>query len=69
VPPQSAPIVTALLTLRDHVIGPIVAGIRSPRLGRKPSHWTAVDRDYESMRITMQRLVDHTAISAAAVAA
>jgi len=69
VPPQSARTITALLTLRDHVIGPIVAGVRSPRLGRKPSHWTAVDRDYEAMRITMHRLFDHTGISAAAVAA
>ncbi|HZD03209.1 MAG TPA: hypothetical protein VFA46_24350 [Actinomycetes bacterium] len=27
-----------------------------PRRGRKPAHWTAVDRDYETLRIGMQTL-------------
>jgi hypothetical protein len=31
--------------LRDH-IAPILAGVRSPRMGRKPAHWTDIDRDY-----------------------
>ncbi len=39
----------ALLALRDQVIAPILAGIRSPRMGRKPPHWTRIDRDYEIM--------------------
>jgi hypothetical protein len=38
------------------------AGIRRPRQGRKPSHWTAADRDYEQIRITMQKLFDDLAI-------
>jgi hypothetical protein len=38
--------IAALLTLRDQVIGPD-PGRRSPRMGRKPAHWTRVDRDYE----------------------
>lgn len=25
--------------LREHVIGPILAGVRSPRRGRKPATW------------------------------
>jgi hypothetical protein len=35
-PPQPARIITALLALREQVISPILAGIRSPRMGRKP---------------------------------
>ena len=52
----------ALLTLRDHVIAPILAGVRSPRMGRKPKIWTAVDRDYETLRIGMQTLFRHVGI-------
>lgn len=37
VPPDAARTFTALLTLREHVIAPILAGVRSPRLGRKPA--------------------------------
>jgi hypothetical protein len=36
VPPDPARTIAALLTLRDQVIGPILAGVRSPRMGRKP---------------------------------
>jgi len=56
VPPQAARIIAALLALRDHVIGPILAGVRSPRMGRKPAIWTPIDRRYESLRIGMQEL-------------
>ena len=34
--PQNAGTVAALLTMREQVIGPILAGVRSPRMGRKP---------------------------------
>ncbi|MCA1681805.1 MAG: hypothetical protein LC700_01370, partial [Actinobacteria bacterium] len=54
VPSPAARTITALLALRDHVIAPILAGVRSPRMGRKPTHWTRVDRDYETLRINMQ---------------
>ena len=50
VPPDAARTIIALLTLRDHVIAPIAAGIRSPRRGRPPAHWTRVDRDYQALR-------------------
>jgi hypothetical protein len=56
VPPIAARTIAALLALRDQVIGPILAGVRSPRLGRKPARWTAIDRDYETLRIGMQAL-------------
>jgi hypothetical protein len=54
--------IAALLTLRDQVIAPILAAVRSPRMGRKPAHWTRVDRDYERIRIDMQTLFNDLAI-------
>ena len=42
---------------------PILAGVRSPRTGRKPKIWTAVDRDYETLRIGMQTLFQHLGIA------
>jgi hypothetical protein len=61
--------IAALLALRDQVIAPILAGVRSPRMGRKPATWTPVDRDYETLRIAMQALFRHLGITAAAQAA
>ena len=49
-------------TLRDQVIAPILAAVRSPRMGRKPAHWTRVDRDYERIRIDMQTVFSELAI-------
>ncbi len=69
VPPPAARTIAALLALRDQVIGPILAGIRSPRLGRKPAHWTAVDRDYETLRVGMQTLFHDLGITASSAAA
>jgi hypothetical protein len=63
VPPTAARTITALLTLRDQVIAPILAGVRSPRIGRKPKVWTAIDRDYENVRIATQTLFGHPGIS------
>jgi hypothetical protein len=45
-----------------------VAGVRSPRLGRKPTHWTAIDRDYETLRIGMQTLFADLGITSSAAA-
>jgi hypothetical protein len=36
------------------------------RLGRKPTHWTAIDRDYETLRIGMQTLFAELGITASA---
>ena len=69
VPPTAARTISALLTLRDHVIAPILAGIRSPRMGRKPRIWTAADRDYETLRIGMQTLFQHVGIETQPAAA
>jgi len=40
VPAPAARTIAALLTVRDQVIAPILAGIRSPRMGRKPKAGT-----------------------------
>jgi hypothetical protein len=69
VPPPAARTIAALLALRDQVIGPILAGVRSPRLGRKPTHWTAIDRDYETLRIGMQTLFADLGITTSSAAA
>ena len=62
VPNSAARTIAALLTLRDQVIAPILAAVRSPRMGRKPAHWTRVDRQYERIRIDMQTLFNDLAI-------
>ena len=31
-------------------------------MGRKPAHWTDIDRDYENLRIGMQTLFRHLVI-------
>jgi hypothetical protein len=64
--PPAARTIAALLTLRDQVITPILAGIHSPRRGRKPATWTRIDRDYETLRIGMQTLFHDLGITVAA---
>ena len=63
VPPDAARTITGLLALRDHVIAPIVAGLRRPARGRRPTHWTTIDRDYETLRAAMNTLFEHLAIT------
>ena len=69
VEPAAARTINALLTLRDQVIVPILAGVRSPRMGRKPAHWTRVDRHYEAIRVNMQTLFADLGISGGTLAA
>jgi hypothetical protein len=59
----SCPTPAALLALRDQIIGPILAGVRGPRMGRQPAHWTPVDRQYEDLRIRMQALFNDLGIT------
>jgi hypothetical protein len=54
IPPDAACLITALLTLRDQVIAPILAGVRAAPGGRKPARWTGTDRDYEALGTDMQ---------------
>jgi hypothetical protein len=67
--PEAARTIAALLTLRDQVIAPILAGVRSPRMGCKPKIWTAIDRDYEQIRIHMQTLFVDLGLGTVATAA
>ncbi len=66
---QPARTIAALLTLRDQIIAPILAGVRSPRMGRKPAHWSTIDRDYETLRIHMQALFHDLGLTTGIVAA
>ena len=38
-------------------------------MGRKPKIWTAIDRDYETLRIGMQTLFQHVGIETLTAAA
>jgi hypothetical protein len=53
--------------LREQVIAPILAGVRSPPQRTQAGHlaWTDVDRDYEKIRIDMQTLLQDLGIRAA----
>ena len=63
VPPQAARTMSALVVLRQEVVGPILAGVRVPRRGRPPAHWTTVDRDYETLRVNMNTLFHDLALT------
>ena len=49
----AARIISALLTLREHVIAPLLAGVADPRIRRTPRHWTDIDRHYQALRLEM----------------
>lgn len=66
VPTEAARSITALLTLREHVIAPLLAGVRTPRRGRPPATWTRIDRDYETLRRDMQTLFNDLGIQSQA---
>jgi hypothetical protein len=56
IPPAAARIISALLTLREHVIAPLLAGVADPRIRRTPRHWTDIDRHYQALRLEMMAL-------------
>jgi hypothetical protein len=66
VPGPAARTLAALLTLRDRVIAPILAGVRRPGPGRPPTTYTRIDRDYDTLRKNMRSLFRDLAIDAAA---
>jgi hypothetical protein len=63
VPPDAARTMTALRVLRDHVIGPILAGCHVPWWGRRPQRWTAIDGHYETLRRDMVARFDEIGIT------
>jgi hypothetical protein len=66
VPGDAARTIAGLLTLREHVIAPILAGVRRPGPGRPPKTHTRIDRDYETLRTGMRTLFTDLAINTAA---
>ena len=66
VPGDAARVIAALLTLRDQVIAPILAGVRRRGPGRPPKTHTRIDRDYELLRAGMRTLFTDLAINTAA---
>jgi hypothetical protein len=54
--PAAARIISALLTLREQVIAPLLAGTADPRIRRTPRHWTDIDRHYQALRLEMMAL-------------
>ena len=66
VPGPAARTLAALLTLRDRVIAPILAGVRRPGPRRPPTTYTRVDRDYDTLCKDMRKLFNDLAIEAAA---
>jgi hypothetical protein len=69
VPEEAARTIAALLAVRDKVIAPILAGVRTPRRGRPPATLTQIDRDYETLRGDMQTLFRDLGIGTEAPAA
>ena len=66
VPPAAARTMSALGVLRDQVIAPILAGVTSPRRGRRPATWTKIDQDYDTLRVNMRTLFDDLGLATAA---
>ena len=54
--PGAARIIGTLLTLREQVIAPLLAGVADPRIRRTPRHWTDIDRHYQALRPEMMAL-------------
>jgi hypothetical protein len=65
VPADAARTLTGLVSLRDHVIAPLLAGVRKP-IGRPPSNHTRIDRDYDTIRADLRTLFTDLGIETAA---
>jgi hypothetical protein len=66
VPESAARTIAALLTIRDKVIAPLLAGVRIPRRARPPTTLTPLDRDYQELQTGMQTLFRDLGIDPAA---
>ena len=69
IPPEAARTIAALLTLRDQVIAPLIAGVRIHGHRPMPTTWTGIDRDYEALRTDMHCLFRRLGIATTAEAA
>jgi hypothetical protein len=68
-PGPAARTISALLTLRDHVIAPILAGVQIRRHDHVPARLTPIDQDYEHLRTDMAKLFSHLGIQPGPAAA
>ena len=64
VEPRALRAIAALLILRDQVVIPLLAGVRSPRIGHRPKILTPTDQHYEMLRMRMRLLLDDVGIAA-----
>jgi hypothetical protein len=53
-PPDGLRTITALVVLREQVIEPILANVRTPHRALKPKTWTSLDDQYKTIRLAMQ---------------
>lgn len=58
-PGPAARTISALLTLRDHVIAPILVGVQIRRHDHVPTRLTPIDQDYEHLRTDLATLFSH----------
>jgi hypothetical protein len=66
VPPDALRTITAITTIRERVLAPLLGEVRKPRRVASRSNWTAVERDHENLRTWMQSLFGHLGIQVAA---
>jgi hypothetical protein len=60
---QGLKTLAALVLLRERVIQPLLAGIATPRLGRKPKNWSSIDQHYETLRLDMRTLLQELGVA------
>jgi hypothetical protein len=65
IPDDAARTLSAILTLRDRVIAPVLAGVRKP-VGRPRNTYTRIDRDYDTLRTNMRAPFNDLGIATAA---
>jgi hypothetical protein len=68
VPAAAIRVITAILTLREKVIAPLVAGARDDN-DHTPSDCTRIDRDYQTLRADLRVLFHDLGITTAPAAA
>lgn len=66
VPPEALRTITAVTTIREKVLAPLLGEVRSPRHVARGRNWTPVEHDYEKLRSGMEDLFEHLGIATAA---
>jgi hypothetical protein len=66
VPPDALRTITAITTIRDRVLAPLLGEVRKPRPVANRGNWTVVEHDYENLRSGMENLFVDLGIAAAA---